>query len=146
MPEPAVLTWLRLAHVFQKIDRASLAYLRSWEPNVAQFDALAQVGSTLGITQQELADRLLVTKGHISQLIDRMEQHGLLARQQEGRTNFLSLTPAGQRLYQQVVPAQEALITFLFSTLSKYEEPGQHLKLLPGRKTVAPIWKPTYIQ
>lgn len=51
MPEPAVLTWLRLALVFQKIDRASLAYLRPWELNVAQFDVLAQVGSTLGITQ-----------------------------------------------------------------------------------------------
>lgn|SRR5579875_1948712 len=121
MPEPAVLTWLRLARVFQKIDRASLAHLRSWKLNVAQFDVLAQVGSTLGITQQELADRLLVTKGNISQLIDRMEQHGLLTRQQEGRTNILSLTPAGQHLYQQVVPAQEALITFLFSTLSKQE-------------------------
>jgi DNA-binding MarR family transcriptional regulator len=121
MPEPAVLTWLRLARVFQKIDRASLAHLRSWKLNVAQFDVLAQVGSTLGITQQELADRLLVTKGNISQLIDRMEQHGLLTRQQEGRTNILSLTPAGQQLYQKVVPAQEALITFLFSTLSKQE-------------------------
>jgi DNA-binding MarR family transcriptional regulator len=82
---------------------------------------LAQVSSTLGITQQELADRLLVTKGNISQLIDRMEQHGLLTRQQEGHTNILSLTPAGQQLYQQVVLAQEALITFLFSTLSKQE-------------------------
>lgn len=121
MPQQAVLAWLRLARIFQKIDRASLLLLRSWDLNVAQFDVLAQVGSTQGITQQELADRLLVTKGNISQLLDRMEQHGLLARNQVGRANILSLTEAGQKLYAQTVPTQEAMIARQFSSLSTQE-------------------------
>lgn len=51
MPQQAALPWLRLARIFQKIDRASLLLLRSWGLNVAQFDVLAQVDSTQGITQ-----------------------------------------------------------------------------------------------
>jgi len=78
MLRAAVLAWLRLYRVVQKIDRMQSAYLRSWDLNTAQFDVLAHVGAHKGITQQELADRLLVTKGNISQLLDRMEKLDLL--------------------------------------------------------------------
>ncbi len=129
MLQSAVLAWLRLARVFQKIDRASVLLLRPWDLNVAQFDVLTQVGSSQGITQQELADRLLVTKGNISQLLDRMERLGLLKRFQEGRANTLTLTEMGQRLYEQVVPSQEKMIAEQFSELTG-EEVEQLLRLL----------------
>lgn len=127
--EPSVLAWIRLARIFQKIDRASAEHLRAWGLTVAQFDMIAQVGSAEGITQQELADKLLVTKGNICQLLDRLERHGLMRRRQEGRTNRLFLTSAGQRLYQQALPAQEAFIAAQFSALSP-EEQAQLLALL----------------
>lgn len=117
----SVLAWLRLARVFQKIDRASEIHMRSLGLTVAQFDILAQVGSAHGITQQELADRLLVTKGNISQLIDRMEKFGLLRRSQEKRSNNLSLTEKGQELYNRAVPSQEELIAKQFVALSATE-------------------------
>ena len=41
--------------------------------SIAQFDILATLGFRQGITQQELAERLLVTKGNICGMIDRME-------------------------------------------------------------------------
>lgn len=129
MPRSALLAWLRLARVFQKIDRASVLLLRPWDLNVAQFDVLTQVGASQGITQQELADRLLVTKGNISQLLDRMERLNLLKRCQEGRTNTLTLTETGQRLYEQVVPTQEKMIAEQFSELTG-EEVEQLLRLL----------------
>jgi len=125
----SVLVWLRLARVFQKIDRLSEVHLRTWDLNVAQFDVLAQVGSAKGITQQELANRLLVTKGNISQLLDRLEQRGLIMRAQEGRTNMLFLTDPGQRLYTKVVPAQEDMIAGQISSLTE-EEQKQLLALL----------------
>jgi DNA-binding MarR family transcriptional regulator len=125
----AVPAWLRLVRVYQKVDRASVRFLRPWNLNVAQFDVLVQVGTTKSITQQELADRLLVTKGNISQLVDRMERLGLLKRCQEGRTNLLVLTEAGEELYKQVVPAQEEMVIGQFSALSP-EETKQLLSLL----------------
>jgi len=129
MSRPSVMAWMRLARVFQKIDRASEVRLRPWNLNVAQFDVLARVGAAKGITQQELADRLLVTKGNISQLLDRLERRGLLKRCQEGRTNTLSLTDEGQQLYAQVVPAQEEMVAQHFSALTS-QEVNQLLHLL----------------
>src|ERR1700730_3328034 len=104
MLRASVLAWLRLYRVAQKIDRAQSIHLRSWGLNTAQFDVLAHVGAHKGITQQELADSLLVTKGNISQLLDRMEKLGLLKRCQEKRNNTLELTEKGLELYDLVVP------------------------------------------
>src|SRR5437763_1327051 len=86
---PAVLAWLRLAHVFQKIARGSAELMRPHGLSVAQFDVLAHVGAAPGITQRELAESLLVTKGNVCQLLDRMESSGLLTRRQQGRANQL---------------------------------------------------------
>jgi DNA-binding MarR family transcriptional regulator len=117
----SVLAWLRLNHVYQKIDRAQTVHLRSWGLSTAQFDVLAQVGAQQGITQQELANKLLVTKGNISLLLDRMEEMGLLKRYQEGRSNYLQLTADGQQLHDKVVPAHEELIATLMSELTASE-------------------------
>ncbi|MDQ5854576.1 MAG: MarR family transcriptional regulator [Chloroflexota bacterium] len=124
-----VLAWLRLARVFQKVERASTEHLRSWGLSVAQFDVLAHLGASEGMMQQELADRLLVTKGNVCQLLDRMEQNALITRQQDGRANRLFLTDAGRALFERVVPAHEALIMEHFSALSR-EEQAQLLGLL----------------
>src|SRR6185295_5942327 len=109
--------------VFQKIDGASARHFHAWDPELklstAQFDVLAQIGAAEGITQQELAESLFVTKGNISQLLDRMERLELVRRCQEGRANTLFLTNQGRRLFAELVPAQEALIARLFAPLSQ---------------------------
>ena len=113
---------MRLARVFQKLDRLSAEHLRSTGLSVAQFDILAQLGGGEGMTQQELADRLLVTKGNVCQLLDRMEQRGLLERRQDGRANRLFLTDMGRALREEVVPAHEATIATYFESLSSAEQ------------------------
>ena len=134
--QPAVLAWLRLARVFQKIDTRSEQFFRAHELNTdqfklntAHFDILAQVGAARGMTQQELADALLVTKGNISQLLSKLEQAGMITRRQAGRTNCLSLTDQGQALFEVVVPQQEALIADLLAPLSD-DEQRELLRLL----------------
>src|SRR6476659_2984604 len=127
--QSAVLAWLRLARVFQKIDTRSERFFRSQGLNTAHFDVLAQVGAARGMTQQELADALLVTKGNISQLLSKLEQAGMITRRQEGRTNCLSLTEQGQELFDRVVPQQEALIAELLTPLSD-DEQRELLRLL----------------
>ncbi len=115
---PAVYVWLRLARVFQKIERRTAEHLREWDLSIAQFDVLAQVGVAEGMTQQELADKLLVTKGNVSQLLERLERRRLIRRCQEGRASRLYLTDEGRELRQQVMPAQEQLISKQFDSLS----------------------------
>jgi DNA-binding MarR family transcriptional regulator len=127
-----VLTWLRLARVYQKIERAAADQLRCHGLSLAQFDALAQVNVHEGLTQQELADALLVTKGNVCQLLDRMEQSGLLERHQDGRANRLALTPQGRRLLERVLPAHEGLIAEQLSALA----PQDQVQLLGLLRTV----------
>jgi DNA-binding MarR family transcriptional regulator len=120
--QPGVLAWLRLARVFQKVERASAAHLRTWGLTMAQFDVIAQLGAAEGCTQQELADRLLVTKGNISQLLDKAERGGLIVRCQQGRTKRLHLTEAGRRLRAAVVPAQERFVAEQIAALTPAEQ------------------------
>jgi MarR family transcriptional regulator, 2-MHQ and catechol-resistance regulon repressor len=115
--------------IHQRVNRASAGQLKGWDLSLAQFDVLAHVGASEGTSQQELADSLLVTKGNVCQLLDKMEGRGLILRRQEGRTNRLFLTEEGRRLFEEVVPAHEAAIAERFSVLSE-EEQAQLYELL----------------
>lgn len=115
--KPSVIAWLRLARVYQKVDRASAEHLGDYGLSVGQFDVLAQVGAHDGITQNELAEKLLVTKSNVCQILHRMEDRGLVSRRQEGRAKHLSLTEEGRRLFDEVVPSQEKLIDRLLSSV-----------------------------
>lgn len=125
----AVLAWLRLTRVFQKIERASAENFRRWDLSAAQFDVLAQLGPSEGITQQELANKLYVTKGNVCQLLDKMEQRGLVVREQHGRSNRLYLTDSGHQLADETVPSEEAVLAEMFSALT-LDEQAQLLALL----------------
>jgi len=108
--------------VSQKVERELAEQLKLWGLNNAQFDVLARVGAAEGITQQELADALLVTKGNIAQLLDRMQKRGLIERRPQGRINRLFLTDEGRRTFAEVVPAHEDLIDDRLSVLSEDEQ------------------------
>src|SRR5215510_6809577 len=126
---PSLLAWLRLVRVFQKVDRASSESLRYHQLSPAQLDVLAKVGSSEGISQQELADALLVTKGNVCQLLDKMEGSGLLERRPDGRVNRLFLTEQGHRVHDDVVPKHDALLADQFSSLSE-DDQRELLRLL----------------
>jgi len=117
-----VVTWMRIARIYDKINRISAEHLRRWDLSAAQFDVLAQVGSAQGQTQQELADRLLVTKGNISQLLAKIETRGLIRRVEHGRCMRVYLTSEGRQLYEDVVPAQERLIAQYIQRLPAEDE------------------------
>ena len=124
-----MLAWLRMLRVSQKVERDLAEQLKIWGLNNAQFDVLAHVGAAEGITQQELADSLLVTKGNVAQLLDRMQKRGLIERRPQGRINRLFLTEEGRRTFAEVVPIHETLIDEQLSVLSE-EEQRQLFELL----------------
>jgi DNA-binding MarR family transcriptional regulator len=121
MQRYAVAAWLRMTRVFHKIEHRLTQHLRPYDLSLAHFDVLAQLQGNEGITQQELADRLLVTKGNVCQILDRMMERGLLVRRQEGRINRVFLTERGRQLAGVLVPEQEALMAEQFAALSPAE-------------------------
>jgi len=117
----AVAVWLRLARLVSSQNSALGALLRDQGISLAQFDVLAQVGAAEGLTQKDLADRLVVTQGNVTQLLQKLERRNLVARPQSGRCNRLELTIAGRRLRNAIVPGQEEAIARLFTALSDSE-------------------------
>src|SRR5260370_7633591 len=101
---PGLLAWLRLVRAFQKVDRASTESLRCRQLSPAQLDVLAKVGSAEGISQQELADALLVTKGNVCQLLDKMEGSGLLERRPDTPLNLPFLPSPHPRAHHPPLP------------------------------------------
>jgi DNA-binding MarR family transcriptional regulator len=120
--QPAVLSWLRLARIYQKVDAASARVFKEFDLSTAQFDVLTHIGAAEGISQQDLATSLLVTKGNISQLLERMEQDGIVSRQQEGRSKLLFLTARGRELYRNALAAQEVHLGERFAALGREEQ------------------------
>ena len=73
-----------------------------------------------GMSQQELAERLYVTKGNVSGLLDRMVEAGLVERRSipgDRRSNALYLTAKGRDLANRGMAAQRAYVMRTLGTL-----------------------------
>jgi DNA-binding MarR family transcriptional regulator len=120
--DPALRAWIRLLRFSQRVVQPALVQkLRSLGLNPAEFDILDTLAAREGLTQQELADALLVTKGNMTYHLCRMDERGLVDRRPEGRKNRLYLTGEGRRLLEEALPEHEALIDERFSGLSVEE-------------------------
>lgn len=124
-----LLLWFRLSRFYNESIQKSNQHLKQFNLTVAQFDILVNVGFNNRITQQELAENLLVTKGNISQLLKKMEDCGLIRREQEWKVKYISLTEKGKNLFYEVVPKQEKFQFLQFSGLDQ-DEQKQLLSLL----------------
>jgi DNA-binding MarR family transcriptional regulator len=79
-PSAEVRTWLKLIRAVTKIERRLAAQLERYDLTPAQFEVLVQLQRTPHILQQQLADQMLVTKGNVVGLLNRMECAGLVQR------------------------------------------------------------------
>jgi MarR family transcriptional regulator, organic hydroperoxide resistance regulator len=117
-------TWVQLVRTLDRIEQRLEQALAGHGLSIAQFDILASLGFEEGITQQELAERLLVTKGNICGMIGRMEAEGWVERKpdpDDRRANRLFLTRRGKTLLAQAFPGQQALIKQIMSALAPGE-------------------------
>ena len=92
----------------QGFERFSGGSVRRCGLTHAQFDIIATLGNTEGMSYKELGERTLITKGTLTGVIERLEQKGLVARCRNGedkRSFFVSLTPQGVAMFEQVFPA-----------------------------------------
>src|SRR3954466_1746616 len=109
----AMPSWLYLVRVHDKMQRHLMEHLGNYDLTTAQYDVLAYLSRMPGITQQALAQELLVTKGNICGLIDRLSAHGLVERRndpEDRRANLLYLTTGGEKLAKEAVPAYSEFV------------------------------------
>lgn len=90
----------------------------------SQFDVLATLGNTQGMTMGELAERTLETKGTLTGVIDRLEAKNLVRRvvpAENRRCFIIHLTSEGETLFNQVFPAHIAYLKERFDRLEPTE-------------------------
>lgn len=117
--------FLHLMRVQLKLQRQLDQVLDEAGLTLPQFDVLANLGMSEGITQQELAGRLLVTKGNVCGLLDRMEAAELVQRRpdpHDRRANRLYLTRQGRAALQSAFPTHLGVVQECMSTLSAPEQ------------------------
>jgi DNA-binding MarR family transcriptional regulator len=126
------LTWLHLVRVFTKIHYHSLGKLQEYDLTPAKLDVLTHLSNHPGLTQQELAEKLLVTKGNVCGLLNRLEKDGLVERQsdpEDKRANRLFLTEQAVQLAAEVIPGHRDFIEKHLSCLSERELHSLHTLL-----------------
>lgn len=117
-------TWIQLARTFYRIERSISTTLAEKELTMAQFDVLATLRYSEGLTQKELAELLLVTKGNVVGLLDRLQKLDLVERRsdpEDGRSNRVHLTEAGRRKIESVLPVHDRLVLRTLECLGQHE-------------------------
>ena len=115
-PEPSadpLRVWFRFIRLHRRVASAMAGELKAIGLSIPQFDLLSTLTEREGVTQQELALRLYVTKGNVSGLVDRLVEAQLVERRAtpaDRRSHALHLTAKGRKLAQKGIAAQRAYV------------------------------------
>ena len=106
--EPFLPMLRELARCYQAFEAYSSAHIRSLGLTPSQFDIVATLGNTPGMSFRELGEKTLITKGTLTGVVDRLEAQKLVRRSaapEDGRSMIVSLTPTGERLFRRAFDA-----------------------------------------
>lgn len=122
--EPYLATLRELARCFQAFESHSAAHIRTLGLTPPQFDIVATLGNTPGMSFKELGEKTLITKGTLTGVVDRLAARGIVRRvdsQADRRSTRVELTDAGATLFDDVFPAVVARTKQVFDTLEESE-------------------------
>lgn len=95
-----------LSECMQLFEKGSSRRVRAMGFTDSQFDIIATLGNTQGMTCKELGEKTLITKGTLTGVLDRLESKGLIVRErgEDRRQLWVKLTPAGEQCFNQTFP------------------------------------------
>jgi len=101
-PEPFLRTARALVEAYAAVMAVENRHIESLGLTPAQFDVLATLGDTPGMTCKELGEGTLITKGTLTGVLDRLASKGLIHRcrgEADSRQVHVSLTPEGEAVF-----------------------------------------------
>jgi DNA-binding MarR family transcriptional regulator len=116
--------WLRLLTCTTLIENEVRKRLRDqFEVTLPRFDLLAQLDrAPSGMTLGELSQRMMVSNGNLTGLVDRLAEQGLIRRRPsptDRRVQIVSLTGEGQRFFRVMARVNADWIGEIFAGLSQ---------------------------
>jgi DNA-binding MarR family transcriptional regulator len=125
---------LAMVRIVRSFTDAHTRIAREHDLNLPRLEVLLCLKDGEGISQQELSERLLVTKGNVCMTLQAMEAEGLIERRSDPtdqRAHRLYLSNAGRQRLARTRPALEALMARMLGLLSPDEQ--RTLRKLLGR-------------
>jgi DNA-binding MarR family transcriptional regulator len=118
--------WLRLLATNTLIETEIRRRLRErFEVTLPRFDLMAQLErKPHGMTLGELSQRMMVTNGNVTGLVDRLLAEEIVTRRQhksDRRSHIVSLTEKGRRQFARMAKEHEDWIAGMFGELSQNE-------------------------
>lgn len=114
-------TMQALVQCYQAFEAYSAAHIRALGLTPPQFDIIATLGNTPGMTAKDLGEKTFITKGTLTGVVDRLAGRGWverIAHDRDGRSQIIRLTRAGQALFERTFPAHLAHIGARFAGVS----------------------------
>jgi MarR family 2-MHQ and catechol resistance regulon transcriptional repressor len=122
--EPFLATLRELARCFQAFESHSATHIRTLGLTPPQFDIVATLGNTAGMSFKELGEKTLITKGTLTGVVDRLEARGIVRRvgsDADRRSTRVELTDAGVTLFDEIFPGVVARTKQVFDILGESE-------------------------
>ena len=113
--------------------RTDIRHIKLLNLTPSQFDVIATLGDTEGMTCSELSAHTLVTKGTLTGVLDRLVSKGLIRRdamKRDRRSTKISLTVKGNALFRKTFAAHLAFLRPFFERAFSPEEVDQTRSLL----------------
>ena len=133
MPQKSFIPVLReLARAYQALESYSAGHIRTLGLTPSQFDIVATLGNTDGMSFKELGEKTLITKGTLTGVVDRLEAKNLVRRTaspSDGRSQIVQLTHKGKALFDRVFPAHLDHVGQAFAALSQADLNGMEAVL-----------------
>lgn len=121
---PRFRNWIALIRAHKAVYIALTKALGPLDLKPAQLDMLMNIHRHPGMSQQELAERLLVARSNITMLLPQLEADGLVLREPDAkdkRVIRLSLTPAGEELLAEALKVYADLVERVMAASSEEE-------------------------
>ncbi len=117
---PHQVAWRSLARTHAAVSgRVQEALTEAGLPPLAWFDVLSTVAENDGrMKMGELAEALIITRGGLTKLVDRLVKAGLLERvfcESDRRVSYASLLPAGAELLNEMLPVVSGELQVAFA-------------------------------
>ena len=133
--------WLRLFTCKELIEAEVRRRLRtSFDITLPRFDLLAQLDRTpQGMTLGELSQRMMVSNGNVTGLVDRLVEQGLIIRRPsptDRRAQIVSLTAQGRKFFRAMARTNADWIGEIFGGLDP-DDMASLMRLLAKTKTSA---------
>jgi DNA-binding MarR family transcriptional regulator len=121
---PRFKNWVALVRAHNAVERALARALQPLDLKTAHLDILLNVFRFPGLSQQELARKLLVGRSNVTMLLPQLEKRGLITRtadEKDKRVWRLELTEPGLALTRQAIGIHVALIEKVMGASSQAE-------------------------